>query len=585
MASAAERPEGEDRFQTIDGLGPRVKEGPAWHREYRGINVVRLQGSHYDMGRQHGVLLRKQIPQGPIPYYRTYVLRMLENSGFGLLAPAMWALCRNTLGRRVRKAIPDFAMEAIQGLADGSGVPMKELLEGYTMPDSLMWLAARSIQLKNRGPALHHRLALGLGCTSAIAWGDATADGRLLHARNFDYHGVDSWPKTSTLLFHNPDEGQRYVSVASAGVLLGGATAMNEAGLSLTVHQHMFTDATRLGGTPIGVIGDRVMRDAENLDDAQAIIEDYDPIGCWTYLVTDGKNGEVLCFEENPNRQVAMRYGQDVGTLGYSNIYLDSELGKTEQNLYPSYWRANLGRYRQACASLEAGKGSHTPESVASILAQEGSDESCRIRDAVAMMMTVASVVFKPEDGVVWVATGQVPTSQNEYVPFSLADEDVSEAWDPITPSVSSDVSGREAFEAYTQAYLEYFDGRNIEASRSQAERARTAAPDQSLYHLMAALLALRDGDYDTALKACDSAIELGHCDVERVASFHLWKGCALDLLGQRSRAVNEYEQVLVMKADNQAQKAARRNLKKSYRPKQASKIGIEFGFIDVVDP
>ena len=271
---------------------PLRAEGPSYEN-VAGLHVLRVKGSFYEMGKQHGEMLRDHIPNGPLPYYKTYIERIM---GPNVLGKLLWPLLNRTIGAQVAKAIPDFVEETLKGLAAGSGVSEREILAGATMPDSLMWLAARVLGWQSSGPALHHRLASGLGCTSAVAWGDATKDGRLLHARNLDYHGVDCWPKTAAVIFHTPDEGQRYVSVAAAGVPMGGITAMNESGITVTVHQHMFTDKTRLGGTPIGFVGDLVMRYADSIDAAQEILSSYTPIGCWTYLVTDGhrERGAVL---------------------------------------------------------------------------------------------------------------------------------------------------------------------------------------------------------------------------------------------------------------------------------------------------
>lgn len=554
------------------------------HREVGGLHMLRLKGTHYEMGRQHGALLGEQVEAGPIPYYRTYVQRIFKNAGLGPFSPVAWSLLRSTVGRSVKRNLPDFADQAIRGLSAGSGIPRQKLLDGYTMPDSLMWVAARLMQLKRRGPALHHRLALGLGCTSAIAWGDATPDGKLLHARNFDYHGVDCWPKSAAVIFHDPDEGQRYVSVGAAGVLLGGVTAMNEAGLSLTVHQHMFTDATRLGGMPIGVLGDRVMRDAENLDDAEAILREHTPIGCWTYLITDGKAGEVMCYEEDPTHKATRRYGREAGTLGYSNIYLDEGLGATEQNLYPSYWRANQGRYERANELLEAGRGELDAGAMAEILGDIGTTE-CRVRDSIAMLMTVGSVVFKPEDGVVWVAGGEAPVSHNGFQPFSLATMDHAPEWGVISGAGAVDVDSREAFEAYRQAYVAYFDDDDVGGARVLAEVASKRQPGQSLYHFLAGLLAMKRADGARAARCFDAALDAGHPDPERVGSFNLWRGRAADLEGQRDDALAYYRAVLGGVADPMVAKAARRGVKRAYGAKQAERIGIEFSFIDVIDP
>ena len=311
--------------------------GAGWHRQEAGIHILHLQGTPYEMGRQHGALLKDQIPEGPIFYFRDYVEKLVRSSGLGALTPLVRGLLRQTVGRTVARKLPEYARASIQGMADGSGLKHADVLDGCTMPDSLMWVVARMIQARRVGPAVQHRLALSLGCTSAMAWGDATADGRLLHARNLDYHGVESWPKHTAVIFHTPDVGHRYVSVASAGVLMGGATAMNDQGLTLTLHQHMFTDGTKLGGTPIGTVGDQVMREAATLEEAEVILRQHKPIGCWTYLIADGKTNEVLCFEENPRRQVAHRVGRDEGRFGYANIYLDAELGATERDLVLSW--------------------------------------------------------------------------------------------------------------------------------------------------------------------------------------------------------------------------------------------------------
>ena len=581
MASIAERYE---NTEDSPSLGPKRSHGSAWHRKVGDIHLLKLKGSHEEMGHQHGALLRGVIEEGPIPYYQTYVERMLRNSGLGPISPLVWQLLRLTVGRSVRRRLPDYAVQSIRGLAEGSGISLAKLMDGYTMPDSLMWVAARSIELKRRGPALHHRLALGLGCTSAIAWGGATDDGKLLHGRNTDYHGVECWPKTAAVVFHEPDEGQRYVAAGAAGILMGGVTSMNEAGLSLTVHQHMFTDGTRLGGTPIGVVGDRVMRDAETLDDAEAILREHTPIGCWTYLVTDGKNGEMLCFEENPDHQAALRYGRDKEVLGYSNIYLDGALGATEQNLYPSYWRANEGRYVRANELLESGRGTLTPSDIAGILADEGGG-SCRIRNAVAMLMTVGSVVFKPEDGIVWVAEGGAPVSQNAYQPFSLETEDFAPDVGPIHSTGTVDVDEREAFDAYRRAYLAYFDENNLKNARGLTELTRSKQPKQPLYHSLAGLLALKDGDPISAETAFASAIELGHPDPPRVSAFHLWLGRALDLQGRRDEASSRYRKVCASTADRTVERAAVANLRKPYTMRKARNIGIEFSYIDVIDP
>jgi len=550
--------------------------------------VLKLVGSHYEMGRQHGQLLREEVRRGPIPYYRTYLEQMLGRTGLGPLTPLAWPLVQRLVGDEVRKSFPDYARDAIRGLAEGAELDEDELLEGCSFPDSMLWIAARVMKLKRVGPAMHHRVALGLGCTSAIAWGSATRDGKLLHARNFDYHGVDCWPKTAAVVFHEPDEGLRYVSVSAAGVLMGGVTAMNEAGLSLTVHQHMFTDQTTLGGTPIGCIGDEIMRKARSLDDAESILSSHRPIGCWTYLVTDAHRREVLCWEEDPKRRAKLRRGADAGeggdTFGYANIYLDEELGATEQALYGSYWRHNQGRYARVNELLSRGFGDHAPNRMASILADQG-EGPCRISEAIGMLMTVGSVVFQPEDGVLWVGSGEAPTSHRRFVPFDLGREDHAPEHGFLDGGVPRDDTAAEAFELYRRAQVAYVDDQEVERACELVEAARDRQPDQALFQMLAGMLELKLGRHQDAFDSFGRALEIGHAHQERRAAFHLWRGQAADLLDRRDEAQRHYRICLGHHADEPVHRAARRGLRKPYPQRRARGLDVDFTFVDVMSP
>ncbi|MDH5493571.1 MAG: C45 family peptidase, partial [Myxococcales bacterium] len=455
-----------------------------------------------------------------------------------------------------------------------------------TLPDTMVWLANRVVGLTGRGPAVRHRLALGLGCTSAVAWGAATSDGALMHARNFDYHGVDCWPKTAAVLFHEPDEGQRYVAFGAAGVPLGGITAMNEAGLTLTVHQHMFTDQATLGGTPIGIVGDEVMRHARDLGDAERILGAHRPIGCWTYVITDGKSREVLCWEENPHRRIALRPEPGATTFGYSNIYIDPELGATEADHYPSYWRNNERRFRRAGALLEERSGALTPQAMAEILADRGGrgEEGCRISDSISMVMTVGSIVFEPAKGRMWVGTGEAPTSDGRFLPFELEGERQVEELAPLDVQVDT-LDAQRAFASFREAFVAYVDREDPSEARRLLDLASGLAPRESIYRFGAGLVSLDAGDLPAAAAALDEALALGHPDLERISSFHLWRGRVADLRGQREEAKRHYRLSLGRRGDDPVRKAARRGLRRPYTERRRRALQIEMAFIDVIEP
>lgn len=563
---------------------PMRTHGKGSHHTVNGVHVLHVRGSFYEMGVQHGALLSSEIRRGPIPYYKSYVERLIGKGSPGPLGKLVVPALQTLIGKRVERAMPSYAVDTIRGIAEGAGIPFAELMAGCTLPDTLLWVAARLMQLRAPGPAVVHRLSLGLGCTSAIAWGDATVDGKMLHARNLDYHGVGNWPSNAAVIFHTPDVGQKYVSIGAAGVGMGGVTAMNAAGLTLTVHQHMFTDTTRLGGTPIGTVGDLVMRSASTLDEAESILRSHTSIGCWTYLITDGKSREVLCFEESPTRQVSKRMGGRASTdttFGYANVYLDEELGSTEIDLYGSYWRHNEARHRRANALLSENKGTLDATGMAGIVGDRGNAQ-CRISESIAMVMTVGSVVFSPEDGQVWVGTGEAPTSRGEWVSFSLKDADATPGQTTFTVRDGETTAERQAFEHYRRAYVAYLDDQDVKKAQDEMDAARALCPEQPLYQALAGLAALERGDAVGAVQRFDRAIAIGHPHVQRVAAFHLWRGRAHDRCADRQAALKDYRKALSLTADAGVHRAARAGHKKAWA---GGAMNVDFSMGDVVQP
>ncbi len=559
---------------TLQATGPSGRREPYERRH--GLHVLRLSGDDYEMGYQHGRLLRDAVARGPVPYFEAYIEKLLGAS-LGPGAGRLFAkLLKATVGRRVAAGFPPHARRALHGLADGAGLGRSALLGAVTMPESYLWVLKLMMQIERPAPAPRYAVPL-MGCTSAMAWGEATKDGALLHGRNFDYQGVGAWDREQAVVFHRPSDGQPYVSVAAAGILFGGITAMNESGLSLVVHQHMASTDLRLGGTPIGVTGDQVMRHARRLDDARRILDEDKPNGCWTYVIGSAREQAALCYEITPRGRACFRI--EDGSFGYSNIYLDPALADSELHLYPSHWRNNAGRFHRVRDRLADARGNIDENEIASILGDR-SDPRCRLRHAISMPMTVASVVFRPSDGLVYVATGRTPTSNRKFVPFDLAREDVRDDLPALDGGVPSDADARDAFDAYRDAYEAYFNASDTASARRHIARACALAPAEALYHFMQGLLALVDRDPAAAEMAFDRALELGHPDAERFAAFHLWRGRSRDVQGRREAALSDYR--MVERADHAVERAALKGLRRPWRPRR---FGIEFAMADVPAP
>lgn len=547
---------------------------PERYLRHEGLHVLRLEGDDYEMGWQHGAYLAEAIGRGPLPFFARYVERLFGHAFGPLAAPAARGLSR-TVGASIARRFPSWVDRALDGLADGAKLDRRELEAAVTMPETFLWALSR--WMKTRQFALAPRFAVPtFGCTSVAAFGDATSTGTFLHGRNFDYQGVDAWDTEAAVVFHRPKRGRDYVSVSSAGVLFGGVTAMNDAGLTLAVHQHLSSLDVALGGTPVGIVGDVVMREGASLDDARRLLDEHVPNGCWTYLVGSARERAMLCYEVTPKRRAARVV--DGGTFGYTNLYLDAELAKTEVFAYPSQWRWNAGRYHRANAALDAKRGSIGPDDLAAILGDPG-DPGCRIREAIAAVMTVGSVVFDPDRGLVWVGAGRAPTSARPFVAFDLATRSPRPDLGTLDGGARANAARLPAFEAYRDAFVAHFET-GAGAARRHLERAIALAPRESLYHFVAGLLALGEREAEAARDAFTQAILHGHPDAARVASFHLWRGRAYDAMKRRGDALIDYERALP--GDPAVVAAAERGLRS---PWKLGHVGVEMGFADVVMP
>jgi len=545
---------------------------------YEGIHVLRIGGDDYEMGYQHGTTLREAIARGPLHSFSRYVERMFATGLLGPLGRPLGAAIGvglgETVGRRIAKNFPPHVRRALDGLADGARIPRGEVFRAVTMPETYLWLLHQYKRIVRPSPAPRFGVPV-FGCTSALAWGEATSHGRLLHGRNFDYQGVGSWDREQAVVFHAPAVGQRYVSVSAAGILLGGVTAMNESGLSLVVHQHVAFDEMNLDGAPVGVVGDAVMRHARTLDDARRILDDHVPNAGWTYLVASARENSVLCYEVAPSRR--QWFIPEGDTFAYSNIFLSKAFEGRETFFYPTYWRNNVGRHRRASELLSAKRGGIDENAIASILGDTG-DEGCRFRTSISMLMTVASVVFDAERGLVHVATGRAPVSNEPYVAFDLASQGPRRDLPKLTGGMQLGEGLREGFRHYREAYEAYFHHDDVAGARRSLEQATARDEKQPVYHFVAGLLALSEGEVGAARGHFDRAIALGHPDPQRVAGFRLWRARACDALGDRAAALRDYREAIV--GDEAVRVAARKGLK---RPWRGGVPAIEWSFGEVV--
>lgn len=166
----------------------------------------------------------------------------------------------------------------ISNYADGLGISTKELVFTLLLPEL-------SSCLSKWLPSLSTNL---LGCSTFFFWDDKLD--APTHARILDFPLVSSFDKYErTVLYDFPDLPKVY-SFSSTGFPFPSISSMNEFGVTLALHQK-FTDVLNIGGRSVFDIGNELIFNTRNLEDALEILKRAEGITTWCFNMTfpDGR--------------------------------------------------------------------------------------------------------------------------------------------------------------------------------------------------------------------------------------------------------------------------------------------------------
>ena len=551
---------------------------------YGDLLFANVDGDHASMAAQLGARTREEAKLGPVPTFANHLEHLFANSPLRRASRVLDGALNGTIARRLKRAFPPSMRQAIQAYAQVTEIDEEQIWRAHLMPELFLWVVGTFHRVMGTSRAHGLGAAPVFGCTSAIALPPHTQ--RLMHARNFDYFGIESWDRFPSVIFYHPDDGLDFVSIAAAGILGAAATCMNSAGLTLAIHQHM-PDEFDLDGVPVGIATDFVMRRARTIEEAVRILRSYPPVGGWTYVLTEGDSGRAAVYEVAPGVE-NLTWMSDQGRLGYANLYWGEALRDIEVDYYPEYRRCNHARQERVVQCLSQLPEDSGPVQLAQILGDLEDPRTGKARlmgPTIVSVLTVASVVFDPERRRVWVAAGRSPTCRGWYVPFALDDGSGrgGPAFDdePFIPFPGwHETPGGRAFEYYRQAAAQQFAGEsNDDRLLVLIEHSLALAPDEPYLRVLAGLVALRlgrgrraEGAFRRALPDIDRA--------DRRAEVGLFLAWSLDLQRQRGAAKHLYRSVI---ADGNADEIVRSRARYArlfrFNSQQASKLNIDFTY------
>ena len=531
---------------TVTEEGTLKRFGEAWV-EKRGANyLLHLSGTPYEMGYQHGTLMREEIKNGTVPVFSDPIS---HNASFALkpkwVRLFLMKYLEVTVYGPIENNTPREYLEELRGIADGAGLDFKTVFIANFLSDLTMAMTPGVIE-KKAG-----ELGSGPECTGFAAAGGATPDGKLVFGRNTDYSGQGRWLPYQTIFFYKPKGGLGYVNIGTAG-LIKCNSAMNEAELVVSGHFMAFAGADP-AGVSFTILENEIMRKARTLDEALTILDQAKRGGSFGLIVADGKKRDAAAVEATGRRIGIMR--MERGTVVLTNFATTEELGPDDLLLKHNLLLRNVvGRYERMRLLLSDNYGRISPGLAASFMSDHvdvvtGTERGTGI--TICSDNNVTSAVFLPEAGLFWVAGGGEPACANPYEGFDLGAELSGTPPKAAVPTLTgyrwADPAKKAAFELYMKAFDSYeADFSDKKTALGYLTEAIAKDPTEPIYPRMAAILDIHLGDYQDAIELLVGSLTLVQSPNEK-AMAHLYLGWAYDLAGRRDEAVIHYREVIVL--------------------------------------
>lgn len=260
--------------------------------------LVEVAGAPLERGRSYGEQAKKRIERS-IEHYSEQAARM--------------KMSRAEIDKVIHSYIPvvrkfdENYLTEMQGIAEGAGVPLEDifLLNART---EVMKLAVR--------PELRARL-LGEtndGCTSVKVTRDATQDGELIHAQNWDWK--EECSGTGVVLRILREDGPDLLTFTEAGML--ARSGFNAAGISITGNNLESDRDYRQIGVPLPLIRRKAL---ESTFVAHAMHAVYaTPKTGSNNMAVCHVGGVIINFECAPDETFQLR--PENGLLVHSNHWL-----------------------------------------------------------------------------------------------------------------------------------------------------------------------------------------------------------------------------------------------------------------------
>jgi isopenicillin-N N-acyltransferase like protein len=348
-----------------------------------GQQILHLKGSSYEMGFQHGRLMKDQIAHN--------IARFIDSR---FSSPSLPPIIENflTVIPQVNQHIPQALIDEMQGLADGSEIPYDKIL------------------LLNLFPEMFH-------CSGITVKGQASCNETLYHVRVLDYAAAISLQDTAVLVVAEPQQGNAFINATYAG-FIGCVTGMNNQ--KIAIGEIGGKGYGSWNGLPMAFLLRQILQYASTLEEIKYILN-VTPRTCeYYYIFSDGKTKDSIAAYATAKDLVFIYPG--------TTYFLPPTLPCSQQTPTANECRAMPALYTQPEDTLVLTRGTHFSLLVERLKNSFGritpSDLKEAIKQPVAHPSNLHNVIFAPETLELWIShasADNAPACDQPYCHFEMS--------------------------------------------------------------------------------------------------------------------------------------------------------------------
>jgi len=360
--------------------------------------MIEVSGGPRERGRQYGEQAKARIARGIAHYSGQLEASKLD-----------WARIAE-LARGFEPTVAAFDAsypEEMRGIAEGADVPFEAIL--------LLNARTEILKLAKRAEMKRHADDPDGGCTGIVCRPEITADGRLIHAQNWDWKVECA--ETAVVLKIAREDGPDILTFTEAGAL--ARSGLNAAGIAITANYLECERDYRTLGVPLALIRRKVLQSGNLAEAMRAVYAT--PKSASNNMIVSHPAGIVIDFECAPDETFQVH--PEDGLLVHANHWVspvalskitDTGIRNTPDSLYRDL------RVRDLVAPH---RGRITLETVRTALADDFQSpwSVCRpprLNLENNLSATVATILMVPERGHMEVA--MLPALDRRFTTYTL---------------------------------------------------------------------------------------------------------------------------------------------------------------------